>query len=145
MGDNLIMKRESTRQTQLKDMLQNNWGTILVKETWRDLIRHTRPTACGPRLDPFALKDIHWDRWGFPGSSDGEEAAYNEEDLGLIPELGRSGEGNGNPLQYSCSENSLDRGGWWATVHGFTKSQIWLSHVFIETNSPWNLMMFLGE
>ena len=44
--------------------------------------------------------------WGFPGGSDGKESACNVGDLGLIPELGRSpGEGNGNPLQYSCLEN----------------------------------------
>ena len=43
----------------------------------------------------------------------------NAEDLGLIPESGRfPGEGNGNPLQYSCLKNSMDRGAWWATVHG---------------------------
>ena len=45
-------------------------------------------------------------------------------DSGLIPGLGRSpGEGNGNPLQYSCLENSKDREDWWATVHGVAKSQ----------------------
>ena len=49
-------------------------------------------------------------------------------DLGSIPGLGRSpGEGNGNPLQYSCLENSMDGGTWWATVHGVTKSQTQLS------------------
>ena len=43
-------------------------------------------------------------------------------DLGSIPELGISpGEGNGNPLQYSCLENSMYRGDWWATVHGISK------------------------
>ena len=43
-------------------------------------------------------------------------------DLGLIPELGRSpGEGNGNPLQYSCLENPMDRGAWWATAHGVAR------------------------
>ena len=47
---------------------------------------------------------------------------------GLIPGSGRSpGEGNGNPLQYSCLENSMDGGAWWATIHGVTKSQIRLS------------------
>ena len=49
-------------------------------------------------------------------------------DMGLIPGLGRSaGEGNGNPLQYSCLENLKDRGAWWATVHGVTRSQTQLS------------------
>ena len=48
-----------------------------------------------------------------------------QEILGLIPGLGRfPGEGNGNLLQYSCLENSMDRGAWWATVHGVTKSRI---------------------
>ena len=51
---------------------------------------------------------------GFPGGSDGKE--YASEDPGLIPGSGTfPGEGNGNPLQYSCLENSMDRGGWWAT------------------------------
>ena len=61
---------------------------------------------------------------GFPGASDGKESAYNEGDLGLILELGRSsGEGNGYPLQYSCLENSMDRGAWWATVYRVAKNQ----------------------
>ena len=60
---------------------------------------------------------------GFPGVSDGIEFACNEEDLGLIPGLGRSpGGGHGNPLQYSCLEILMDRGTWWATVHGVTES-----------------------
>jgi len=50
---------------------------------------------------------------GFPNGSDGKESACNAGDLGLIPELGRSpGEGKGYPLQYSCLENSMDRGAW---------------------------------
>ena len=54
----------------------------------------------------------------FPGGSVGKESASNAADLGLIPGSGRSpGEGNGNPLQYSCLENPLDRGAWQATVH----------------------------
>ena len=58
---------------------------------------------------------------GFPGGSAGKES-YNAN-LGLIPRLGRSpGGGNGNPHQYSCQENSMDRGSWWATVPGVTKS-----------------------
>ena len=64
----------------------------------------------------------------FPGGSDNKESANNERELGLIPGLGRSpGEGNGNSLQYSCLENSLDRGAWRATVHRVAKSRTWLS------------------
>ena len=58
------------------------------------------------------------------GSSDGKASACNAEDVGSIPGSGRSsGKGNGNPLQYSYLENSMDGGAWWATVHGITKSQ----------------------
>ena len=61
---------------------------------------------------------------GFPGGSEGKASAYNVGDPGLIPVLGRSlEEGNGNPFQYSCLENSMVRGAWRATVHGVTKSQ----------------------
>ena len=61
---------------------------------------------------------------GFPGGSDDKESSCNAGDPGLIPELGRSpGEGNGYSLQYSYLENFMDRGAWWATVHGVTKSQ----------------------
>ena len=60
----------------------------------------------------------------FPGGSDGKASAYNVGDLGLIPGSGRSsGEGNGNPVQYSCLGNPMDGGAWWATAHGVTKSQ----------------------
>ena len=62
--------------------------------------------------------------WGFPGGSDGKESACNAGDPGLIPGSGRSpGKGNGNLLQYSFLENSMDRGAWWAIVHGVTKGQ----------------------
>ena len=55
-------------------------------------------------------------------------SAYNAEDLGSVPGLGRSpGEGNGNSLQYSCLENPMDRGAWQATVHGVTKTETQLS------------------
>ena len=64
----------------------------------------------------------------FLGGSDGKESACNVGDLGSIPVLGRSsGGGHGNPLQYSCLENPMDRGTWWGTVHGVPKSQTQLS------------------
>ena len=60
---------------------------------------------------------------GFPSGSDSEESACNAGDSGSVPELGRSpGEGNSYPLQYSCLENSMDRGARWTTVHGLTKA-----------------------
>ena len=59
---------------------------------------------------------------GFPYSSVDKESACNAGDPGLIPGSGRSpGEGNGNPLQYSCLGNAMDRGAWRATVHGVAR------------------------
>ena len=67
----------------------------------------------------LSLLSIH-----FPGGSEVKASASNAGDLGSIPGSGRSpGEGNGNPLQYSCLENPMDGGAWWATVHGVTKSR----------------------
>ena len=61
---------------------------------------------------------------GFPGGLDGKESACNAGDPSSIPGSGRfPGEGNDNPLQYSCLENSMDGGAWQATVHGVTKGQ----------------------
>ena len=63
----------------------------------------------------------------FRGGSNGKVSARNTGDPGSIPGLRSLGEGNGNPLQYSCLKNSMDRGTWWATVHGVAKSQRRLS------------------
>ena len=68
-----------------------------------------------PRRPPIG-KWMH--KMGFPGGSEDKASACNAGDLGSIPGLGRSpGEGNGKPLQYSCLENPMDRGAWWAIVH----------------------------
>ena len=65
----------------------------------------------------------------FPGGSNGKESACKVGDLSLIPRLGRSpGEGNSHPLQYSCLENSMDRGAWQAIVYRVAKSQTRPSH-----------------
>ena len=65
---------------------------------------------------------------GFPGGSGSKESTCNVGALGSIPRWGRTpGEGHGNPLQYSCLENSRDRAAWRATLQGVTKSQTWLS------------------
>ena len=69
-----------------------------------------------------------WWRWDFPGGLDGKESACSAGDPASIPGSARSpGEGNGNPLWYSCLENPMNRGAWQATVHGVTKSWTWLS------------------
>ena len=75
-------------------------------------------------------KKVKWfngwiEEWkGFPGGSDDTESACNVGEPGLIPGSERSpGEGNGNPLQYSCLENPMDKGAWQTTVHWVTKSQ----------------------
>ena len=72
---------------------------------------------------------------GFPGSLDGKAPTYNAGDPGSIAGSGRSpGEGNGNPLQYSCLENPMDWGAWWAwwaTIHGVAKSWTRLSDLCV--------------
>ena len=68
---------------------------------------------------------------GFLGGSSGKEPSVSAGDIkdeGLIPGSGRSpGEGHGNPLQHSCLENPMDRGAWWAIVHGVAKSRTRMS------------------
>ena len=72
---------------------------------------------------------------GFPSGSDDKESALNAGDPGWIPGLGRSpGEGNGNPLQYSCLENSMDRRDWRVAVHWVAKSKTQLSDYHTHTN-----------
>ena len=76
-------------------------------------------------LDIYSTKRVNL---GFPGGSDSKASTCNAGDLGSIPGSGRSpGEGNGNPLQYCCLENSMEGGAWWATVHGVAKSRTWLN------------------
>ena len=95
-------------------------GSHRVRHDWSDLAAAAELRCC-PLIDDF----------GFPGGSDGKESACNASDPGSFPGSGRSpGEGNGYPLQYSCQENPMDRGAWWATVHGVPKSWTQLSNTF---------------
>ena len=77
----------------------------------------------------------------------GKESACQAGDTGLIAGSGRSpGEGNGNPVQYSCLGNLMDRGAWRATVHGVTESQTWLSNLrmtMLLGNSHWLFSIFI--
>jgi len=83
---------------------------------------------------------IYFGYW-LPGSSDSKESACNVGNLASIPGSGRSpGEGNGNPLQYSCLENPMDRGAWWATYSpwgfrvGHDQSDLACTHAGMKTN-----------
>ena len=72
-----------------------------------------------PNLYLFLIMDLH----GLPRWLSGKESTCNAEGAGLTSGLGRSpGKGNGNPFQYACLGNSINRGAWWATVHGLQKS-----------------------
>ena len=97
------------------------WLDLLaVQGTLKRLLQHPSLKASILQLSGFS---------GFPGGSDGKAPVYNAGDLGSIPGLGRvPGEGNGNPLQYSCLENPMDGGAWWATVQRVAKSWTRLSH-----------------
>ena len=83
----------------------------------------------------YCIFQFHYFYLVFPGDSGIKNLPANAGDVALIPGSGISpGRGNGNPLQYSCLENSMDRGAWWATVYGVTKSQTQLSthtHTFL--------------
>ena len=118
----------------------SHWqGGSLVSQ----LVKNCSCEQCrSPQCDSWAGK-ICWRRdrpptlvfLGFPGGSAGKEPSSNAGDLGLIPGLGRSpGEGNGNPLQYSCLENSMD-----CLVHGVAKSWTQLSDFHSTT---WYLRLF---
>ena len=75
----------------------------------------------------MGMGSVHW---GFPGDTVVKNPPANAEDvrdMGSILGLGRFPGEQGNPLQYFCLENPMDKGVWWATVHGIAKSQTWLS------------------
>ena len=82
--------------------------------------------------------ELNWTellKMGFPAGSEFKASTCNEGDLGLIPGSGRSpGEGNDNALQYSCLENPMNGGAWWATVHGVSMSQTWLNNFTAQNN-----------
>ena len=108
------------------------YGTDLQAKKGRSSSQHI---AVRISLTPalFALLNVSgrnlncspfWFLMGFPGGSENKASAGNVGHPGSIPGWGRTlGEGNDNPLQCSCLENSRDRGTWWATVHGVAKSQ----------------------
>ena len=125
-----------------KPMYHNYWASALEPRSYNywahvpQLLKPECPRACVLQQE----KPSQWEEaWApqlenrphspcFPGDLEGKASAWNAGDPGSIPESGRSpGEGNGNPLQYSCLENPMDGGAWEAAVHGVAKSQTWLS------------------
>ena len=120
-------------------------GDLLCKGNHRGEGQESRKNRIGPKNQSSSLRQSnksgdnqewslslgYWE--GFPGDSDCKESACNGGDAGSISGSGRSsGEGNGNPLQYSCLENSMNRGAWQAAVHGVAKSQTqdWVANTF---------------
>ena len=107
------------------------------QEPCHKIVKHT--DFIGPRIYVWTLNRPFYDHiclvntetvlmFSFPGGSEVKASASNTGDLGSIPGSGRSPrERNGNPLQYSCLENLMDGGAWWATVHGVAKSRTRLS------------------
>ena len=115
--------------TDLMDMsLSKLWELVLDREIWYAAVHGVTKGQTRPRdwTELTCCKKIYT-----PGASQvalgSKESACNTGDIkdaGLIPGLGRSPRGGrGNPLQYSCLENPMDRGAWWATVHGVSKSR----------------------
>ena len=98
-------------------------------------------------------KNIYFCFIDYDKGSEVKASALNVGDLGLIPGLGRSpGEGNGNPLQYSCLENPMDGGAWWAIVHGVAKSRTLVSDFtftfkafdYVDHNKLWKILKEMG-
>ena len=111
---------------------------------WTPVRGCSRSAAC----NGHNLTLVEADDRGFPCGSLGEESACNSGDPDLIPGLGRfPGEGNGNPLQYSCLENAMDRGAWRVTVHGVTESNmtVWLTFIFTLTEADDNCQFPVGR
>ena len=117
-----------------------NWD---IGYAWYNSRKH-RYSIC----DCYTWKGVHWRSlvWhifssfldAFPGGSEAKASACNAGDQGSIPGSGRSpGEGNGNPLQYSCLENPMDGGAWWATIHRVAKSRTQLSYFMTSWCPHW--------
>ena len=146
MGCSESMAESANRQVLLKDghggspMFQNAKGALILPRHFFSsrlcplyLLSPEKKKKRRPSIIPhitFAAVSIPYRAWwGFPGGSVGKEFACDAGDPGLIPGLGKTpGERDGNPFQYFCLENPMDRGAWWwAIVHGVTKNWTRLS------------------
>ena len=131
------------------------WGAWRVAHQWEGKLHvhcshpHPHLPATGPSciLDTKARRAsqaLLWGVWGFPGGTSGKEPACQcrrSKRCELNPWLGRSlGGGYGNPFQYSCLENPMDREGWWVTIHRVTNSQMRLKQL---SRHAWSLWVIL--
>ena len=115
--------KELDRTEQLTLPLSGYKRKLLLKKQW-DQQPSSQNMKMNTKWNFFKVGAF----WCFPGGSVVKNLPANARDAGSISGLGRSpGEGNGNPLQYSCLENPTGRGAWSATVHGVAKSRTWLS------------------
>ena len=95
----------------------------LSQDLFHQFLWNTGCLILHPEFPSGAAEVQQLQQLGLPGGSHGRESDCNAGHLDSIPGLGRSpGKGHGNPLQYSCLENPIDRGAWWTTVHGVTNS-----------------------
>ena len=108
----------SQGDNEAKTINTNNYSTLSVLEK-----RSLGDSAKLNNKMQQIISTLLWHNLGFLGSSNGKESACNVGHLGSIPRFGRSpGEGHGNSSRYSCLENFIDGGTWWATVHGVAES-----------------------
>ena len=115
-----------------------NFLLYLLRDLYRAILEFAK---CNSVHKTEWLGICYLDLVGFPGDPAGKESACHAGEAGLIPGSGRSpGEGNGNPLQYSCLENSMDRGAWQATVHGITMRQDWTSKNIHTYRRTWHMI-----
>ena len=126
-------QQQQKRKKKKKEKRKQNKNTHTKKQRkWLGLLGTTQLTLAWINLRLKVIRD-YYRKFRKPRKEVAEvvkRLAYNVGDLGSIPGSRRSsGEGNGTPLQYSCLENPMDRGAWWATVHGVAKSRTRLSDI----------------
>ena len=103
--------------------LSKLWVFVMDREAW-----HAAVNGLQRVIHDWAT-ELNWTmKKGFPGSLLVKNPPANAGNEGSIPSGRSPEEGNGNPLQYSCLENSMDRGAWWVTIYGVAKSLTWLGN-----------------
>ena len=128
-----VLGLSSPNEASCSNWKYSPWGCKEADTTQRPNTHQSRVIAakCWSPMCEFRKSKTNSEIYlapGFSAGSDVKASAFNVGDLGSIPGSGWSaGKGNGNPLQYSCLENRMDGGAWWATVHGVAKSRTRLS------------------